>query len=66
MSKPARTMTMCKLLALGPMAYTEMMLVMGGNLAEAKLAYDWLVSRGVLTVLGGGPNRLVLITGGEA
>lgn len=62
MTMPERTMTMLKLLALGSMPYTEMMQVMGGNIAAAKEAYDWLVRRGVVTIFGGGPNRLVQIS----
>jgi hypothetical protein len=58
---PERAMTMCRLLALGSMPYTEMMQAMGGNLSEAKKAYDWLISRGVILTHGGGPNRLVEI-----
>lgn len=63
MSRPARAMSMIKLLALGAMPYAELMEVMGGDLREAKLAHDWLVSRGIVTTHGRGPGRLVGIAG---
>ena len=53
-----RTNTLIKLLSLGSLPYSEILLIMGGNRDDAVESLSWLVDNGVIARHGSGYNGI--------